>query len=87
MSKTAHDIVDSLLEGNLVLACASCEKEFKVHNPEASHGYCRRHLIGMYRQMAVANPGKNYDAKIAELEARPGESFAPDMAKQQQPVA
>lgn len=82
----AKKIVDHLLENELVRACRSCEKEFGVHDPKASHGYCKRHLIDSYRGMEN-NFGADYSTKIASLEARPDTDFPPDLAKQRPALA
>lgn len=92
-------VVQSLLEdvAGSNVSCAGCEHEFGVRPAaDASHAYCKRHLLQMYDQrinMAKEAMGTNPNAagslrqlmaKVNEIKARPDNTFAPDLSKQRQ---
>lgn len=90
LQKDAKKVVDFVLENDAMppRICSGCEKEFNIHDPRASAGLCKRHMIGMYRDMMGWYPGKAsaYQAKIDEIEERPDTDFPPDMAKEGRPI-
>ena len=61
------------------LACAACEKEYGVRNPNGSHGNCKRHAI---EAMQNAGRAKNMDfsAQIEKIKNAPDTAFAPDLS-------
>lgn len=73
-------IIDFLLESDRK-SCGMCEREFGVHDPEASHGNCKRHTLASYQQMIQMNP--QYKAQtmksIQRVEAMPDSDFPPDL--------
>jgi hypothetical protein len=89
MSTEAKHIVEILLEdANVPVACSACQKEFGVRpGPNDSHSYCKRHLIQMYQHTMSMSPPDRHKAvehKIAEIQARPDNTFPPDLAHQRQ---
>lgn len=99
----AQFIVHTLLEDRAGsnVSCAGCEQEFGVKAaPNASHSYCRRHLLQMYDQslqMAKQTMGTNPKAAdrvrqllatMRDIKTRDEGTFAPDLShqhRQQQP--
>jgi hypothetical protein len=94
----ARLVVQTLLEdqaGSNVI-CAGCQQEFGVQPPpNASHSYCKRHLLQMYDQslqMAKQTMGTNPKAAdrvrqllstMRDLKTRDEGTFAPDLSHQQ----
>lgn len=83
-------IVQQVISEDTVRVCGGCEKEFGPMKTtgEKSHGYCRRHFIEQMRQtmemaqeMGQQELVQSCAQKIKEAEARPDESFAPDLAQ------
>jgi hypothetical protein len=90
-------IVRTLLEDQAGsnVSCAGCEQEFGVKAaPNASHSYCRRHLLDMYDQslqMAKSTMGTNPKAAarvqqllntMRDIKTRDEGTFAPDLSHQ-----
>lgn len=85
----AQQIVEMLLEDEVVRVCAGCQQEFGAQPPpNASHGYCKRHTLGMYQQMLdmVGNSPKaqGIQQKMQEVQQKPDSAFPPDLAQQRQ---
>lgn len=95
----AQLIVSTLLEDQAGsnVSCAGCEHEFGVKAaPNASHSYCRRHLLQMYDQslqMAKETMGSNPKAAervkqllntMRDIKTRDEGTFAPDLSHQHQ---
>lgn len=86
----AEAIVAQLLE--FERACCMCEKEFGVQpRPNVSHGYCKRHLIQMQKQvLKMAAERGNQPAmqtaqqRIRAVQQRPDTDFPPDLSQQRQ---
>jgi hypothetical protein len=74
-SEDVRSVVNFLLEREG--ACAMCEREFGVHNPNASHGYCKRHSLQMYQSLKQT---PQIAAKIEQIKAMPDDNFVPDLA-------
>lgn len=86
----ANQIVETLLEsGHVVQACASCEQETGQRTPNASHGYCKRHLIQMWQANAKQMPQMAEQARmrVAQIQQRPESDFPPDLSQQRQGAA
>jgi hypothetical protein len=93
---SARAIVGTLLEDAAVnVICAGCQQEFGVQPPpNASHGYCKRHLLQMYEQslgMAKQTMGTNPKAadrvrqllqSMRDIKNRDEGTFAPDLSHQ-----
>lgn len=86
--RIAEFIVNELLESahGITQACASCEAETGQRTPNASHGYCKRHLIQMWQANAKQMPQMAAKAqeRIADIQRRPDSDFPPDLSQQQQ---
>jgi len=85
VKERAKQLAASLLEdGQFHRVCAACEKEFgpapEIEGQPKSHGYCKRHTLGMYKEMGAA------PEKIRQIASRPDEHFSPDMAQERQPA-
>jgi hypothetical protein len=92
----ARLIVGTLLEDAAVnVVCAGCQQEFGVQPPpNASHGYCKRHMLEMYDdslQMAKRAMGTNPKAAdrvrqllstMRDIKTRDEGTFAPDLSHQ-----
>lgn len=83
--ENAMNIVNLLLENEAPVAdvrkaCANCEREFGVHDPNASHGVCKRHTIEHIKEAGRVQ-NKDYSDFIRRTEAKPDSAFAPDLAK------
>jgi hypothetical protein len=65
-------------EGPHVKVCGTCEEEVGPQRMQPgevrTHTYCKRHLIGLYRQLGN-------EAKIKEITALPDANYAPDLAQ------
>jgi len=61
-------------------ACPDCEREFGVHDPNASHTPCKRHMIAMYRQIEMAT-GTDLSGQIAMVQGRLDSTFPQDLAQ------
>jgi hypothetical protein len=93
--ENAMNIANLLLEDPVAVAtdtrksCGMCEREFGVHDPDASHGNCKRHTIASYQQMIQMNP--QYQAQtmqsIKRVEAMPDSNFPPDLRQHPEIVA
>lgn len=92
--ENALNIVNILLENEAVeqqtrKSCGMCEREFGVHDPDASHGNCKRHTLASYQQMLQMNP--QYQAQNAQsikrIEAMPDSNFPPDLKQHPEIVA
>lgn len=57
-------------------ACSQCEIEFGVHNPEASHSLCKRHMLDAYRQIKPTPV-----EAMERVKQRPDSTFPPDLAR------
>jgi hypothetical protein len=84
----AKRIIDFLLEADR-RSCGMCEREFGVHDPDASHGNCKRHTIASYQQMVQMNPAyrAQTEQSIRKVEAMPDSAFPPDLAQHPEIVA
>lgn len=95
----AEKIVEALLgENGMVTACATCEQETGQRTPNASHSYCKRHMLEMYAdalQSAKSMMGTNPKAanrvsqlmqSVRDIKQRPDSDFPPDLAQQRQAV-
>jgi hypothetical protein len=92
---TAEFIVAELLENGMVTACASCEQETGQRTPNASHSYCKRHMLVMYadalqnaKSMISTNPKaagrvSQLMQSIRDIKQRPDTDFPPDLQQGQ----
>lgn len=80
-SECVRSIVSFIVEGERK-SCGMCEREFGVHDPDASHGNCRRHTIDGYKNIIKHNAGAvdRIEPFIKKIEAMPEENFPPDLA-------
>lgn len=73
----ANQVVNILLETGTNRVCSACEQEFgaapEQPGTQKSHGLCRRHSAIAWREAGFPD-------KVAELDKKPDDHFAPDMA-------
>lgn len=73
---------------NLVRACASCEREHGLRpNPEASHGYCKRHALAMWDMILSTGWSEKRARERAAVAARPASEFPEDLGAVEMEVA
>lgn len=80
-NEAVKEIIDFVLEAERK-SCGTCERQFGVHDPNASHGNCKRHTIDSYKQIIELNPNNKdrIEPLIKKVMAMPDENFPPDLS-------
>lgn len=83
-SECVEEIVSFVTESER-RSCGMCERQFGVHDPDASHGNCKRHTIDSYKQIIKLNSSAvdKVEPLIKKVMAMPDENFPPDLAEPQ----
>jgi len=87
-SECVESIVNFVIEAER-RSCGMCEREFGVHDPNASHGNCKRHTIDSYKDIIKhnANNKDRIEPLIKKIMEMPDEKFPPDLAEHPEIVA